>query len=166
MTKNKEIYLIHSEYKYVFQKICQKAIDKYNNTLPIVWEDIYYNFLYLVPDILKKFDPLTGVSKKTFLFLECQYFANNQCRKYSSKNHIIMNLRTNLRHENSLFLSDSQKIHQPLDLSLLKDFELKVYKLHFLEEKNVTQISIDLNVTYYRARRTIKKIKEKLNSQL
>ena len=167
MEDNKKIYLIDLKFKKVFQKICWETLQKYNGVLPIQWEDIYYPFLYSVPKLLEKFDPLIGVSEQTYLFLECKYFANNLCRKFTSSKHKVMNFRTPIKHENSIFLSDSQKEEKKkLDISLLTDFELQIYKMYFLDGYTYIEINKKINLSLYKIRSCIKKIREKLNFQL
>ncbi|NQZ65776.1 MAG: hypothetical protein HRT99_00990 [Mycoplasmatales bacterium] len=166
LNKNKQILWADNEYKLVFKTIIDKMLRNYNG-VPLEWEDIYYEFLYNIPELLKKYDSTKKITLKTFLGIQCRFFASNQCRKFSGNKHKILNNFVpfeKISMENRL--RDSIQPQISIDISSLSDEELIIYSDYFLGGETISQIHRNRGITKYKINKIIQSIKSKLLSQI
>lgn len=88
--KNKLVFAIDFEFRELLTSICKEQIYAYKG-LPIQWEDIYNSFLSEVHIFAKQYNPKSCTTFRVFIATKCKFFAKNMCKKYSLKNHLVMN---------------------------------------------------------------------------
>ena len=164
--KNKIIQWMDLNFKLVFKTIIEQKIRNYNG-IPITWEDIYFEFLYLTPKYLEKFDANKNVPFKTFLGIQCKFFTSNKCRILTSNKHKVLNTYISIDDKESfLNLKENNEIEIPLNISSLSKLEKLIFQAFFVDELNLNLISEKLNLSKYKIRKKIDLIKLKLLEQV
>ena len=169
MKDNKQIFVINEELDKYLLKIVNNVIVNYRG-IPETTEGLYWEFLYEVPKLINEF---VGEDKyfKTYIGTKCKFFVMNKCKTLSTKVHSVMNNFIPIQDEDknrfmadSIELSDTNK-NTEIDLSLLTELELEIYKMHFIEGQNIYNISKTLNMTRYKVTSTIQSASLKLNDK-
>ncbi len=166
LNSNKQILWIDNEYKMVFKTIIDKMLRNYKG-IPLEWEDIYYEFLYGTPKLLRNYDSSKKITLKTYLGIQCRFFASNQCRKFSNNKYKVLNnfiAYEKIPTENRL--KDSVQPELSIDISNLSDEEILIYNDFFLDGDSVSKIHRTRGITKYKINKLIKSVKLKLLTQV
>ena len=166
MKNNKVLWELDAKYKKLFRRVIGDVIRKYPG-IPVEWEDIYYDFLYTMPEVMKGFNPEKGISESTYYGLQLKFFASNKCRHYASNKFRSLNETTLIENDNSLMLSDSGSIAgSSFDLSSLTDWEMIVYERNILNYESLRSISDDTKIQYRYIRKAFASLKRKMLNQI
>ena len=164
--KNKIVEWMNFNFKLIFKTIIQKRLRSYNG-IPLTWEDIYFEFLYLTPMYLEKFDINKNVPFKTFLGMQCNFFTSNKCRTFSSNKYKVLNTYYSIdQKESFLNLTSQNQVEIPLNTSSLSKLEKSIFQAFFVDELDLDLIAEKLNLSKYKIRKKINLIKLKLLDQV
>ena len=166
MKNNKTLWKIDAEYKNFFKKIIRDVLYKYPG-IPIEWEDIYYEFLYEIPEVTKGFDEEKGISLSTYYGLQLRYFTGNKCRHYSSNKYKTLNETSLIENDHNMLVCDSTTfVGTSFDLSSLSELEMKVYERNIMNYESLKSISEELNIKYRYVRKAFNSLKRKMLNQI
>lgn len=167
LNDNKIIMWADNVLKLTFKTIIDKTIRNFVG-VPLSWEDLYYEFLYTIPGLVKEYDSNSNITIKTWLGLRCKYFAYNKCRSWCTKNNKVMNGYVSYSDNDAIKnkLMDPRGVETFIDISSLSSLEFKIYTDHFLNEISITEISNEILLSKYKVRNIIEKIKHKLSIQV
>lgn len=166
LSDNKILIWVDNNYKISLRTIIQKILINYKG-LPLSWEDIYYQFLYTVPNAVKIYNPSVDITLKTFLGVKCKYFTLNKCKVFSSNKHKVLNTYANFDTlPQTIRLKDSKPFQTPIDTSMLTEQELLIYNHYFLDGESQSQIEREFGITRYKVKEIIKTVKLKLLVQI
>ena len=166
LNSNKIIKIIDFEFKLTIKTILDQTLIKYKG-IPISWEDLYYEFLYEVPELVRVYDHTTNVPFKTFLGIKARYFSSNKCKSFITNKHKVLNQYVTIDEKISeARLNDSKPLEIPIDTSSLSKDELDIYYKYFLDGENVTNIAKNKKISKYKINKIIQSIKFKLLSQV
>ena len=166
MKNNKLLWKLDVEYKSLFKKIIKEVLYKYP-AIPIEWEDIYYQFLYKMPEVIKGYDEEKGISKVTYYGLQLKYFTANKCRHYSGHKYRTLNETMLIDTDHSMLLKDSSiSIGASFDLSSLTELEMIVYEQNILNYESLRSISDETKIQYRYVRKAFNSLKRKMLNQI
>lgn len=166
LSDNKMLIWVDNNFKISLRTIIQKILINYKG-VPLSWEDIYYEFLYSVPEAIRTYDQNASITLKTYLGVKCRYFALNKCKTFSTNKHKVLNTYANFETlPNNIRLKDSKPFQIPIDTSMLNEEELLVYNHYFLDGETQSQIEREFGISRYKVNEAIKTIKLKLLVQI
>ena len=166
LNKNKQIIWADNNLKNLLRKIINKSLSSYKG-LPLTWEDIYYEFLYHIPEIIRVFKKETNVKFETYIGLRCKWFTLNKCKIFSSNKHKVLNQYINIESPNVYSkLKDPKKQTFQLDISSLSNMELQMYNDFFLDGLKVAKIMKKRKLSRYKVNNLITNVKLKLMTQI
>lgn len=160
--EKKQILYVDYHYKKLILYVCSKILQKHPG-VPLEPEDVYYEFLYTVPKVFKKFDESKG-SLKTFILLCARGFIKNRCRYWNKKQHRVMNLVTSMEMEvadsKPFIVIEDQKFNKVIaELNML---ERQIYRYYFLESMSCNKVAKLLNKSHHTIKKNIEVLKKKL----
>ena len=164
MNKNKLIFKIDKEYKNLLRKICYQTLKNFRG-LPLVWEDLYNNFLIMVPELVVLYETSENtIDFSTFLSIKCKNISYNYCRGYNTNSHKIMNRSIFVENEKHFTsLSDSVKVEdKKVDLGIFNKKEFTFYQMYFLDGKKKRVISKKMKLSMY----LVEKLKREIESKI
>ncbi len=166
MNKNKLITEIDFKYKNLFRRIIRSVLATHSY-IPIEWEDIYYEFLFEVPELSKDFDPSKGLKEHSYYSVKLKFFTLNKCRHFSGNKFRYLNEASMVDSDFIDILSDSDtSISLIFDAHSLSPLELLVYEEHVLNHKTLKNIAIEKGTTYWEVRKAFQKLKTKMLNQI
>ncbi len=163
------------EIDYIFSQtlrhIIKKVIDQYKK-IPLQWEDIYYNFLLAMPKIIFSYDEQIGIKFKTYLGLQCKFYARTYVKHYVTNQYRILNesysfdqIFENAVLNDCIDQNDNDDQTWLIDTSSFTFEEFLIYNKRYLENKKIKQIEQETNWNYYEINNLSKKIKRKIKKQ-
>ena len=166
MNKNKLIREIDFKYRLLFKTIINSALRQYPD-VPVEWEDIYYEFLYTVPEVTKKYSDEKGIKLETYYAIQVKHFALNKCRYFSSHKFRSLNETRLIKTDHNLILKDSSTvIGSEFDISSLSETEMLVYEEHILNYESIRKISMNHDISYRKLRNAFNTLKTKMLNQI
>lgn len=165
-SKNKLILQVDLFFKNIFVSTISKILVDYMG-IPVEVDDIYYEFLYQICDLSKKFN---GENQKDFLkylVSKLKMFTKNKVRHYSCSSFKIMNSYIPFEYETIEFRDKaSEELEETkIDFSILTEKEFLYYKLRFLEGKNPQEIAKDFKISIYSQKKVFGSLKKKIKTQ-
>lgn len=162
MSDNEIVKHLDYKYKTLIVTVIRATIIEYPN-VPITWEDIYYEFLFKMTEIIREFDLQKELPIKTFIGIKCKFFTKNYCRHFTSTGFSVLN--------ESIEIQDWQPTNQccninTLDTQMLNLKEFKVYEMLFVYDFDVKRTADELNIKKFQVRNIRKSILSKMKAQL
>ena len=161
---------ISYNYKGVINKIIINALSVYK-WIPIAIEDVFNDFLATTYQIIKKYDPSTGIPFKTFLGKTCRFYINNLFRKFTSNKYKVLNNYVNFDYSD--YLNESNHISKrrteidcDFDTHELNEIEKKVFEDLMDLQINVHQYSKVSGISRYKVSKIIESLQTKLRWQI
>lgn len=149
--KNKLVFAIDFEFRELLTSICKEQIYAYKG-LPIQWEDIYNSFLSEVHIFAKQYNSKSCTTFRVFIATKCKFFAKNMCKKYSLKNHLVMN--TYVEFDDAKYgVNDNTAIEaqETIDISTFNRRELLYFKYRYLQDLSIEDTCKKIGISRYKA---------------
>lgn len=165
MTDNQLVKWVDYEYKCTIAAVIQKTLLDHPS-VPIVWEDIYYEFLFKSIILIRDYNPDANVAIKTYIGLKCKFFTQNYCRTFESSKFRILNYSTQL--EDYQFSKEDwkQDFDSFIDASVLNEEEFSVYELLFIYDYTMRRAAEELDMKLHIVRTLRDSILLKLKGQI
>lgn len=176
LSRNRQVFIIDRDYRNYLQKIIQRVMYSYFG-LPETVEDIYWLFMFEVIQMIKEFHGKCEKEFLSFLGLKCKFFTHEHCRELIKPSYRVLNNSLNLNEatahselveesEEELVLNDSETPIEMIDISVLDEKELLIYKMFFIEAAQIKDIVDVCKMTRYKIKTTIETIRKKLQKSI
>lgn len=167
----KIIFGIDQTFFKTLKIIIDKVAEKYPS-VPIQWEDIYYSFLFTVPSVIFHYDSSIGLTFKTYLGLQCKFYARTYIKHFITNRYRVLNdsysydqnyisatLMDNNHHED-------EEVGFVIDSSAFTLQEFLIFNKRFLDGQKIKQIEQETKWNYYKINTLSKNVKAKIKKQI
>lgn len=173
VSKNKLIFILDRDYHNYLIKVISNAMSQYFG-IPETIEDIYWLFMFEVSEIIGEFSGQTEREFVKFLGLKCKFFTFSHCKKMINPANSVLNNAVSFEEshspatdEDEIALHDSIKeMVESIDINLLDERELKIYKNYFIDGKHPKDIARSFNITVYSLKIIIEEVRKKLQKSI
>lgn len=165
MTDNQVVKWLDNNHKGVIVSVIKQTLMDHPS-VPLVWEDVYYEFLFKAIHLIRRYKQTTNVPIKTYIGLKCKFFARNYCRSFESSKFRILNNRSELEDYQFANIGWEEQFDNFIDASVLDDDEFLVYELLFIYDYTIRTAAEELSMKIHVVRTLRDSILLKLKSQI